>query len=116
MTRWLSRRAMAKAYSATTVFPAEVWAATSTLWPAGPGRGDSAACNYPGRACMRSLCKCWQVDELCLLAIRRTRLLPARLKYWLGGEDCQHGSLCRTGLCVPCMSAACKVAIVLSAG
>eukprot|EP00983_Pelagomonas_calceolata_P104213 1159000-Pelagomonas_calceolata.AAC.1 len=28
-------RAIANAYSATTVFPADVWAATSTEWPAG---------------------------------------------------------------------------------
>ena len=57
MTRWLSRRAMAKAYSATTVFPAEVWAATSTLWPADPGREDSAACRKytKGAGCLHVL-------------------------------------------------------------
>ena len=35
MTRVLSRNAIAKAYSATTVLPADVCAATSTEWPAG---------------------------------------------------------------------------------
>jgi hypothetical protein len=34
MARLPSRRAAAMAYSATTVLPADVWAATRTEWPA----------------------------------------------------------------------------------
>lgn len=71
---------MAKAYSATTVFPAEVCAATSTLWPVCSGKGmqdnmpllppalllQEGNCGYPHVLCcggghawrstMRSVC------------------------------------------------------------